>query len=255
MENTLMQCVADKLLEAERGHLMRAPAKTMSDRTNKLLRRAKAAGFAFEGPVAATKALPNLIVFAQCQGSAEYSDRRFTVEVRCWVDGEVNLVISCGTKQVFWARVYSDEKVAQKFYFDKLPDAINRIPTEKLLTDVEKLVLRKLSQGVTTLISEVYVLTKLGDWVCRPYMVTEAHGCTQNALEVKKIIRSLKERYLLCGVVYVSSGQIVGVKQTQKREALVFNGHGPAGHRVRIYEVKPVAGRMQPSKLIGVFKD
>jgi hypothetical protein len=86
-------------------------------------------------------------------------------------------------------------------------------------------------------------------------MVKDGNGSAQNAAEVKKIIRSLKERHLLCGVVYVSSGQIVAVKQPQKREALVFNGHGPAGHRVRIYEVSQVAGRMQPSKLIGVFKD
>lgn len=255
MENIILQRITDKLLEAEAGCLMQVSAKTMSDRANKLIHRAKAAGFTFEGPVAATKVLPTLIVFAQCQGRAEYSERRFSVEVRCWIDGEVSLVISCGTKQVFWARVYSDERVAQEFHFDKLPDAIGRMPTEKLLTDVEKLVQRKLSQGIAGLISEVYILTTLGDWVCKPYMVKDSSGSAQNAAEVKNIIRSLKERRLLCGVVWVSGGQLVAKKQTRKREALIFNGHGPAGHRVRIYEVSQVAGRIQPSKLIGVFKD
>lgn len=255
MENILFQQVAGKLVQAEKKCFTAIPASVMTSRASALIRRAEKAGFSLKGPFAATTSLPSLIAYGQCKGEAEYSKYIFSVELRCWVDGEVNLIVLHAGTHVFWARVYSDGRVAQESYFDKLPNSVVKMPTEELLTSVEAFVHAKHSQGIAGLISEVYMLTTLGDWLCKPYMVLNQTGSKENAEEVKKIIRSLKERRLLCGVVYVTGGQVVGAKQTVKREALIFNAHGPAGHRVRVYAVSQVAGRMQPSKLIGVFKD
>jgi len=274
MENTLFQRVESKLREAERARLMQVPVGTISDRVGDLIHKAEAAGFIFKGPFATIISLPHLITYAQ--GGAAYSDWKFSVEVRCWRDGEVNLIILDGPAQVYWARVYGDGRVVQEFYVNKLPNMeinVEKIVidkekwwrrtmfTEELLTKAEKFVLAKSPGGIADLVSEVYILTRSGNWVCRPYMVKDPVRSQENAVVVKRLLKSLTEYRLLCGVVQVSSGWMMGrrltvapEKQLGSKEVLLFRGRGAHGTRTRVYELGKVSGVNKVVKFIGALE-
>jgi len=132
--------------------------------------------------------------------------------------------------------------------------------TEELLTKTEKFVLTKYPKGLTDPVSEVYILTRSGNWVCRPYMVKDPARSQENAVVVKRLLKSLNEYRLLCGVVQVSSGWMVGgqltvapEKRSYSKEVLMFKGRGAHGTRTRVYELKKVGGINKVVKFIGAF--
>jgi hypothetical protein len=117
MSNVLYMRLGRKLILAEREHLIDVSAKTIAARVRTAIDRAVAVGFKFKRPISTTRSMPNLIAYGQ--SDVTYGKYRFTGEVRCWVDGEVALLIMWEGDAIFNLRVFKSGLVSQDFKFHK----------------------------------------------------------------------------------------------------------------------------------------
>lgn len=134
--------------------------------------------------------------------------------------------------------------------------------TEELLSAAEKLVARKHPNGWTGPMSEVYILTTQRDWLCLPYMDKNVSQAELNAAKLRAVMSALSYKDMIVGVVQVTTGWLldeqtgrrgVATNTMGKKEVLLFNGRGPAGARVRVYEVARKRGRRTVRRLIGAY--
>ena len=135
--------------------------------------------------------------------------------------------------------------------------------TEELLTGVECIVRAKFPEGIKGMVSEVYLRTSFGGWICRPYMVRSKKQSEVNARVVSLMVSAMEQHGILVGVVQVSSGWIVEgslgepvldpQRHPARKEILMFNGKGPHGPRIRVYEVTRKGKYKLPSRLVGAF--
>jgi hypothetical protein len=135
--------------------------------------------------------------------------------------------------------------------------------TEELLTGAESIVRAKFPDGIKGMVSEVYMRTSFGGWICKPYMVRSKKQSAANARVVALMIAAMEHHGILVGVVQVSSGWIVEgspllpvldpQQHPARKEILLFNGRGPHGPRIRVYEVTRKGKHKLPSRLVGAF--
>ena len=137
--------------------------------------------------------------------------------------------------------------------------------TEELLNRAEAIVKHKFPTGIVGMVSEVYILTTNGDWLCRPYMTRSKRQSRINMAQANLMIAALNLHHALLGVVQVSSGWIVEgalgepvydpQMHPKRKEILLFQGKGPRGPRIRIYKVVKKGRRKLVSTLIGAFAE
>jgi hypothetical protein len=138
--------------------------------------------------------------------------------------------------------------------------------TEELITKAETIVLAKHPRGIVGQVSEIYILTTLGTWVCRPFMVKDKEQSRVNGAIVRELIRALHNHRALSGVVQVSTGWIIPglpptervpnpLKYKNREEVLLFNGNGETGAKIRVYKLKKVGRLKLASTLMGTFDD
>ena len=134
--------------------------------------------------------------------------------------------------------------------------------TEELLTAVEVLLQAKHPHGIAGRLNEVYILTTDG-WICHPYIAKSDRESQRNVDQVRQTLAELNERQAIGGVVQVALGWVVEGKPSEeiadpesypnKKEVLMLNGRGPAGTRVRVYELRQEGRYRKLRRLIGAF--
>jgi len=134
--------------------------------------------------------------------------------------------------------------------------------TEELLNKSELHVKKKFPNGIKGVVSEIHICTQYG-WIERPFACRSKVQSEINRRTAVNTIAALRQHGLLIGVVQVTSGWIVEGSlngpavdpqhHPARKEILMFNGTGPHGCRVRVYEVTKHGRRKLPSRLVGTF--